>query len=103
MINLKPELSWITKMAAVITPIVIIGGAYSFYMMNIYKPAVTVSNIDWSLGTATVTAAGRTNTLHKDQKLMAGTNKWSVAFNSDGTRIELLQRGLVHTILAQNT
>jgi len=92
----------IIKIAAVVGAITIIAGGYSWYLNNVWKPNVSVTEVDFSNGTAKIDYRGHTIELEGDATywlngdwgLRLGSIRDSVG-NTRYDRIELLKHGMV--------
>lgn len=85
-----------------------VAGIYALYRNNIWRPSVTINNVDWDQGIAGVTINGNTNTLYAGSDLAAGAS-WAIRFAQSATqstgygRIELIKNSDVYDYLAQRS
>jgi len=93
------------KVASIVGAIVVIAGAYSFYINNFYVPKVEVLDADLEKGTANIKYRNTIIPLEGDSTFLV-TAGWGVRLNTinlDGSshynKIELLKNGMVYTYL----
>jgi copper chaperone CopZ len=93
------------KVASIVGAIVVIAGAYSFYINNFYVPNVELVDVDLEKGTANIKYKNTIIPLQGDSTFLI-TGSWGVRFNNiniDGSshysKIELLKNGMVYTYL----
>lgn len=87
----------IVKVAAVIGAITVISGAYSFYLNNIWKPKIKVSEVNFDLGTAEIEFKGNKIRLNGDDvRYLKGDWGVKMGSNSGGySNIALIKNGMV--------
>ena len=90
------------KGAAIIGAITVIAGAYSFYLNNIWKPKVTIAEVDFEKGTAKVTVADKTYDIFGDATFLINNfGDWGIRFGTSKLnptkydRLELTKKGMV--------
>ncbi len=93
------------KVASIVGAVVVIVGAYSFYINNFYVPKVEVVNADLENGTANIKYKNTIIPLVGDSTFLI-TGNWGVKFttiNIDGSshyhKIELVKNGMVYNYL----
>lgn len=102
--DLSKQIATIGKVAAIVTVVGAVVGAYAFYRNNIWRPKITVINVDWDKQIADVIVGGKTKRLYPNSILSVG-GKWGIQFgfaNNIAERIELVQNRLVYDVLATN-
>ncbi len=96
--------NFLNKLAAFITTVSIIGGAYYYYRTTIWYPKLTVLNIDWEKGIATIRKKSKTYILYKNQTLAVGGD-FGIKFSGDTDdnidRIELYKNFLTYEVIAK--
>jgi hypothetical protein len=101
-ISFKKENEFILKIVAVATVITALGGAYYFFVNNIWKPDPKVLKVDFDNGFATILLPfGRKIDIYGDSQYLIGGD-WGIKFGtiSKGGKtsyenIQLLKKGLV--------
>lgn len=96
------EGSIVLKIVAIASVFTVLGGAYYFFLNNIWKPNVKVINADFKNGFATVELPfGRKIDIYGDSEFLIGGD-WGVRFgtiNLNNKRsyenLQLLKKGLV--------
>lgn len=91
----------IIKVAAFVGAITIIGGAYSYYLNNIWKPDVQIDTLDFDKGIAIVRVGKKSITVFGDSTfLIKSAGNWGIRFgtskyNNKYDRLELIKNGMV--------
>lgn len=91
----------IIKIAAFVGAITIIGGAYSYYLNNIWRPDVEIQTIDFQRGVAVVRVGNQVIDVFGDSTfLIKSAGNWGIRFgtskfNNDYDRLELVKNGMV--------
>jgi hypothetical protein len=101
-ISLQKENTLILKVVAVATILTALTGGYYFFVNNVWKPKIQVTNVDFANGFANLKLPfGKTIDIYGDSPFLIGGD-WSVKFgtiNKNGKttyeNIQLLKRGLV--------
>jgi hypothetical protein len=102
----EKEIEIVLKVVAVATIITALGGAYYFFVNNIWKPKVKVLSVDFDNGFATIEMPfGKKVDIYGDSQFLIG-GEWGVKFgtiNKGGKvsyeNIQLLKRNLVEEYL----
>jgi len=91
----------IIKAAAIVGAITVIAGGYTFYINNIWKPNVKVTDVNFEQGMLQFTFAGKTYEIFGDTNFYLGGD-WSVKLGNinldSGSKydtIQLSKRGMV--------
>lgn len=99
----------IIKIAAFVGAVTVIGGAYTYYLNNIWKPKVDVESVDFNKGLAVVSVGGRRINVYGDATFMVNTfGDWGIRFGtSKGNiggydRLELTKKNMVVEYLKRN-
>jgi hypothetical protein len=101
-ISLVKESKIVLKVVAIATVFTALGGAYYFFVNNVWKPKVTVLSVDFDNGFATLQLPfGRKVDIYGDSQFLI-SGDWGVRFgsiNKNGKvayeNIQLLKHGLV--------
>jgi hypothetical protein len=101
-ISLVKESKIVLKIVAIATVFTALGGAYYFFVNNVWKPKVTVLSVDFDNGFATLQLPfGRKVDIYGDSQFLI-SGDWGVKFgsiNKNGKvayeNIQLLKHGLV--------
>jgi hypothetical protein len=96
----------VLKIVAIATVVTALGGAYFFFINNIWKPKVKVLSVDFTNGFATVeTNFGKKINIYGDSQYLI-TGEWGIKFgtvNKGGKlsyeNLQLLKHGLVDEYL----
>jgi hypothetical protein len=104
--SFEKETKFVLKVVAVATVITALGGAYYFFVNNIWKPKVKVLSVDFVNGFATVEMPfGRKVDIYGDSQFLI-SGDWGVKFgtvNKAGAtsyeNLQLLKKGLVEEYL----
>jgi len=89
------------KVAAVIGAITVIGGAYSYYLNNIWKPNVTVDSVDFDKGVARVKVGNKILDIYGDATFLINNfGDWGIRFGTSRItnkydRLELVKKMMV--------
>jgi hypothetical protein len=102
----EKESKFVLKIVAIASVITALGGAYYFFVNNVWKPKVKVLSVDFENGFATVEMPfGRKVDVYGDSQFLIGGD-WGVQFgtvNIDGKttyeNLQLLKKGLVDEYL----
>lgn len=78
-------------MISVATTLSVLGGAFFLVYNNLWKPYVTVIDVDWQKGFADIHVNGKAVQLVKNAKVTAGGD-WAVRFNASSGDMEKLDR-----------
>ena len=105
-ISFQKQSEIVLKVVAVATVITAIGGAYYFFVNNVWKPKVTVLSVDFDNGFATVQLPfGRKIDIYGNSEFLV-SGEWGIKFgtvNKDGKvsyeNLQLLKHGLVDEYL----
>jgi hypothetical protein len=105
-ISFQKQSEIVLKVVAVATVITAIGGAYYFFVNNVWKPKVTVLSVDFDNGFATVQLPfGRKIDIYGNSEFLV-SGEWGVKFgtvNKGGKvsyeNLQLLKHGLVDEYL----
>lgn len=105
-ISFEKESKIVLKVVAVATIITALGGAYYFFVNNIWKPKIKVLSVDFENGFAKIQMPfGRIVDIYGDSQFLVG-GAWGVRFgtiNKDGKNsyenLQLLKNGLVDEYL----
>lgn len=100
--SFNKENEFVLKIVAIATVVTALGGAYYFFVNNIWKPQLKVLKVDFDNGFATIQLPfGRKVDIYGDSQFLIGGD-WGVKFgtiNKDGKNsyenIQLLKKGLV--------
>ena len=92
----------IIKVAAVVGAITVIGGAYTYYLNNIWRPKVIIDEIDFNNGLAKVRVGRKQYTIFGDATFLINTyGDWGIRFGTSRfnttkyDRLELTKKGKV--------
>lgn len=105
-ISFQKQSEIVLKVVAVATVITAIGGAYYFFVNNVWKPKVTVLSVDFDNGFATVQLPfGRKIDIYGNSEFLV-SGEWGIKFgtvNKGGKvsyeNLQLLKHGLVDEYL----
>lgn len=98
----------IIKIAAFVGAVTVIGGAYTYYLNNIWKPKVEVDSIDFRNGLANVRVGNTEYTIYGDATFLINNfGDWGIRFgtskNTSGyDRLELTKKNMVVEYLKRN-
>lgn len=98
----------IIKIAAVIGAITVIGGAYSFYLNNIWKPKVEIDSVDFESGLAYVRVGNTQYKIFGDATFLINNfGDWGIRFGtskgvSGYDRLELTKKNMVVEYLTRS-
>ena len=97
------------KIAAVVGAITVFGGAYSFYLNNIWKPKVEIESVDFEKGLALVRVGDTQYTIYGDATFLINNfGEWGIRFGTSRNRtsgydrLELTKRMMVVEYLKRN-
>lgn len=104
--NISQGEEWLLKAASVGAAILGVFAVYTFYRNNIWHPKIRVVSVDYGKGVAELEINGEPFTLRGDSSYLIAFD-WGIKFGFTPTpdgrrmydRIEVLKRGLVHSIL----
>ena len=89
------------QVATIVGAIVALAGGYTWFKNNFWRPKVSVLNVDYTKGIATLSINGKESTLIGDSSFSAGAD-WAVRFGANTLdkqtfydRIELTKYGNV--------
>ena len=105
-ISLVNESKIVLKIVAIATVFTALGGAYYFFVNNVWKPKVKVLSVDFSNGFATLEMPfGRKVDIYGDSQFLIGGD-WGVKFGTvikngkvSYENLQLLKHGLVDEYL----
>lgn len=98
----------IIKIAAIVGAVTVIGGAYSYYLNNIWKPKVQIDSVDFEKGLASVRVGNTEYTIFGDATFLINNfGEWGIRFGTSKTRpgydrLELTKRMMVVEYLKRN-
>lgn len=85
------------------TGLAAIGTIIFLYYSNVWKPSVSLSNVDFSSGIAELVVNGNNVTLYENEKYACGWG-WDVEFGTDFTnnvqRVQLVRNNAVYQVLS---
>jgi hypothetical protein len=96
------------KIAAIIGAITVIGGAYTYYLNNIWKPNVTVDSVDFDKGIARVRVGNKILDIYGDATFLINNyGDWGIRFGTSRItnkydRLELVKKMMVAEYLKKN-
>jgi hypothetical protein len=94
----------LSTVAIVIGAVITIAGGYNWYRSNLWKPSVTITDVDFTNGVAHIIINGVQKTLYGNSVLAAG-GLWGVQFGTTGLgsgqydTVELTKNSMVYDIL----
>ena len=105
-ISFEKESKLVLKIVAVATVITALGGAYYFFVNNIWKPKIKILSVDFDNGFATVEMPfGRKVDIYGDSQFLI-SGQWGVKFGTVNRKgkisyenLQLLKNGLVKEYL----
>lgn len=93
------------KVAAVVGAITVLAGGYTFYLNYVWKPTISVLEVDFTNGMARLKFGNKLIDLEGDATFLLGGD-WGVRFGSvynsgiiEYTRIELIRKNMVYEYL----
>lgn len=103
--SLNKQFDKLNKLAAVLTTIGVIGGAWYYYRTVLWMPVLNVVSVDWDKGIAQVrVGTTKVYTLYKNQTLAIGGD-FGIRFSGDTddsiSRIELYKNFLTYKVIAK--
>lgn len=109
-VSLQKENTLVLKVVAVATVLTALAGGFYFFVNNVWKPKIEVTNVDFENGFANLKLPfGKIIVIYGDSPYLIGGD-WSVKFGTitkygktSYENIQLLKRGLVEEYLDTTT